>query len=186
MALENLLPQNVLVELNSILKNRKITNQQLAAFLAQCSHESGGFTLTAENLNYSAKGLLKTFGKYFNESNVNNYARQPEKIANKVYANRMGNGSELSGDGWKYRGRGYCQVTGKASYQNFDATVTDDITNNPDLVATKYPLQSSFWYFDSNKLWGISDFKTLTKRINGGLNGYDERLKLYNKFLSAV
>ena len=121
-----------------------ITNTlRLAHFLSQCGHESGGFKAVRENLNYSAKGLVGIFKKYFSPTLAIAYERQPEKIANRVYAGRMGNGDEHSGDGYKYRGRGYIQLTGKENYTRFDATVPENIVADPDLVATKYPLASA-------------------------------------------
>ena len=160
------------------------TPLRLAHFLAQCGHESGGWKAVRENLNYSAKGLMGIFKKYFPTVTLANaYQRQPEMIANKVYANRMGNGPENSGDGYKYRGRGYIQLTGKDNYKKFDATVPEDITNNPDLVATKYPLASAAFFFNSNGLWKICDqgatpavVTAVTKRVNGGTIGLSDRV----------
>lgn len=185
-----LIPDAVLHELDGILSGRNITSVQLACFLAQCAHESGGFKITSENLNYSANGLLKTFGKYFNPSTAALYAHKPIAVANKVYANRNGNGNEQSGEGWKYRGRGHIQITGKSNYEAFDKTVPDDIILHPDLVADKYPLASAFFYFDQNDLWdlagNIQDFTILTERINGGRNGLDDRLNWLQKIKDAL
>jgi putative chitinase len=158
--------------------------------LAQCGHESGGFRAVQENLNYSAKGLCGIFRKYFPSVTVAlQYERKPEKIANKVYANRMGNGSEASGDGWKHRGRGYIQLTGKDNYEAFDATVPEDIMANPDLVATKYALASAAFFFKKNGLWAICDrgagmdtVTAVTKRVNGGTIGLADRQKHFNEF----
>jgi len=155
------------------------TPLRLAHFLAQCGHESGGFKAVRENLNYSAKGLMGIFKKYFPTATLATaYERQPEKIANRVYASRMGNGAETSGDGYKFRGRGYIQLTGKENYTKFDATVPENIVNDPDLVATKYPLASAAFFFNSNKLWSICDkgatpevVTAVTKRVNGGTIG---------------
>ena len=169
----------------------KLSPNRAAHFFAQTAHESGGFKAFSENLNYSAKGLRGTFGKYFpTDLSAQMYARQPERIANRVYANRMGNGPESSGDGWKYRGRGALQLTGKFSYQAFaDYIGRPDIMKNPDLVATELCFESALWFFDRNKLWSICDkgvndaaILALTKRINGGTNGLDDRRAKTKKY----
>jgi putative chitinase len=184
------LPNEVMNELSSILKTRKLSALQLSHFLSQVAHESGNFKFKSENLNYSADGLVNIFGKYFNSATAQSYARQPEKIANKVYANRMGNGNEASGDGWKHRGRGYIQLTGKDNYTEFDKTVDDDILANPDLVATKYPLASALFFFDKNNLWSLMKDASLPtqtiicKRVNGGTNGLEDRIKHFNEYFS--
>jgi len=178
-ALEQLLPQ---YEIN--------TPDRIAAFLAQCAHESGGFVFIKENLNYKWQSLRKVFPKYFiTEAAAARYERQPERIANLVYANRMGNGPESSGDGFRYRGRGYIQLTGKINYQAFDKVVNDDITNNPDLVATKYPLLSAGWYWNGRGLNSIADLGAtetvvtqITKKINGGTHGLMDRIAKFNKY----
>lgn len=171
-----------------------LNKTQGAHFFGQCAHESGGFTAWSENLNYSADGLLKIFGKYFNSTTASQYARQPVKIANHVYANRMGNGNEASGDGWKYRGRGPIQITGHDNYAMMAKDLRDnEIVNNPDVVLTKYSFKSAKWFFDHNGLWSlcgdVSDksITALTKRINGGTNGLAHRKDmtlLYYKWLS--
>ncbi len=162
----------------------KLSPDRASHFFAQTAHESGGFKAFSENLNYSAKGLRGTFGKYFpNEAMARSYERQPKKIANRVYANRMGNGNEASGDGWKFRGRGALQLTGKANYEAFAIYVgRPEVMNNPDLVAGELCFESALWFFDRNKLWSICDQGTgdgailaLTKRINGGTHGLDDR-----------
>lgn len=165
---------------------------RLAHFLAQCGHESGGFKAVSENLNYSADGLKKIFGKYF-PGDASAYARNPEKIASKVYANRMGNGDEASKEGWKFRGRGYIQLTGKANYEKFTKFIGEDCIANPDLVATKYPLASAAFFFDSNKLWSICDkgaddatVTAVTKRVNGGTIGLADRIKHFREFHSLL
>ena len=165
---------------------------RLAHFLAQCGHESGGFKAVSENLNYSADGLKKIFGKYF-PGDASAYARNPEKIASKVYANRMGNGDEASKEGWKFRGRGYIQLTGKANYEKFAKFIGEDCIANPDLVATKYPLASAAFFFDSNKLWSICDkgaddatVTAVTKRVNGGTIGLADRIKHFREFHSLL
>jgi putative chitinase len=169
------------------------TNLRLAHFLAQCGHESGGFKATNENLNYSVTGLLRTFRKYFTETSAPVYANRPEKIANRVYADRMGNGNEASGEGWKFRGRGYIQLTGKSNYQAFNNTVEEDVVENPDLVATKYPLSSAAFFFNNNKLWTICDrgssddaVTQVTKRVNGGTIGLADRIKHFKEYYALL
>jgi len=170
------------------------TPLRLAHFLAQCGHESGGFRAVQENLNYGAKGLLGIFSKYFKTiAQATAYERKPEKIANLVYANRMGNGNEASGEGWKYRGRGYIQLTGKENYKAFDATVPEDITSNPDLVATKYALASAGFFFKKNNLWSICDkgsspdvVTLVTKRVNGGTIGLADRQKHFKEYYNLL
>jgi putative chitinase len=188
-------PDSVIAQIPETAAKFNITNTlRLAHFLAQCGHESGGFKAVSENLNYSAKGLRGTFGKYFpTDALAVAYERKPEKIANRVYSSRMGNGDEASGEGWKYRGRGYIQLTGKSNYSKFDATVGDDIVGNPDLVATKYPLASAAFFFDSNKLWSICDkgaddatVTAVTKRVNGGTIGLADRIKHFKEYYSLL
>lgn len=170
------------------------TPLRLAHLLAQANHESGGFKSTTENLNYKAAGLMKIFKKYFPNAKIAlAYERKPEKIANLVYANRMGNGPESSGDGWKYRGRGHLQCTGKSNYAAFDKTVPEDILSNPDLLATKYALASAAWFFNSNKLWTICDqgssvdvVTKVSKRVNGGTIGLNERIKEFSHFYKLL
>lgn len=183
-------PDAVIAQIPDTAAKFNITNTlRLAHFLAQCGHESAGFKAVSENLNYSADGLVKIFGKYFNATTAAVYARNPEKIANKVYSARMGNGNEASGEGFKFRGRGYIQLTGKSNYSLFDKTVEDDIVSNPDLVATKYPLASAAFFFNSNNLWPICDkgadtatVTAVTKRVNGGTIGLSDRIKHFNEF----
>lgn len=169
------------------------TPLRLVHFLAQCSHESGGFKVVSENLNYSADGLKKIFGKYFPGDLSTQYARNPEKIASRVYGGRMGNGDESTKEGYKFRGRGYIQLTGKSNYQLFTGIIGEDLISNPDLVATKYPLVSAAWFFDKNKLNSISDkgiseviIKELTKRINGGYNGLEHRISETKRFAQIL
>ena len=169
------------------------TPLRLAHFLSQCGHESGGFRAVTENLNYSADGLKKIFPKYF-PGNINeSYARNPQKIANRVYSSRMGNGNEASGEGFKFRGRGYIQLTGKSNYLAFDKTVDDDIIANPDLVATKYPLASAAFFFQKNNLWSICDqgatdqvVTLVTKRVNGGTIGLSDRIKHFKEYWALL
>ena len=164
----------------------KLSNTQAAHFFGQCAHESGGFKVFSENLNYSDKGLNGIFKKYFPTiASTAGYARKPEKIANKVYANRMGNGPEASGDGWKYRGRGPIQLTGKDNYTAFAAAVQrPDVLTNPDLVVGELAFESALWFFRKNGLLAIADkgvtdaiITQITKRVNGGTHGLDDRLK---------
>jgi putative chitinase len=168
----------------------KMTPERAAHFFGQCSHETGGFSVFSENLNYSANGLQGTFGKYFPDSLENSYARQPIKIASRVYANRMGNGNEASQDGWKFRGRGALQTTGKDNYQAFATSLNKpEIMSNPDLVATDYAFEAALFFFTRNKLWSICDggvnddaIKALTKRVNGGYNGLEDRESLTKRY----
>lgn len=189
------IPDEVIAQIPDTAARFGITNTlRLAHFLSQCGHESGNWRAVRENLNYSAKGLMGIFKKYFpNAALANAYQRQPEKIANRVYASRMGNGPETSGDGYKYRGRGYIQLTGKVNYTAFDKTVPEDITTNPDLVATKYPLASAAYFFNSNKLWSICDqgatpavVTAVTKRVNGGTIGLPDRVKHFNEYYKLL
>jgi len=168
----------------------KMTPERAAHFFAQTSHETGEFKTFVENLNYSADGLKKVFPKYFPGLISEGYARNPEKIANKVYSSRMGNGDEASGDGYKFRGRGALQTTGKSNYQALaNYLKKPEILTNPDLVATDFAFESAMFFFDSNKLWTICDqgvndasILSLTKRINGGTNGLDHRKALTTKY----
>jgi putative chitinase len=169
------------------------TNLRLAHFLAQCALESAGFTATVENLNYRAARLMQVFPKYFRNVDTAAYANNPAKIANRVYASRMGNGDEASGDGFKFRGRGYIQLTGKNNYTGFSTFVGEDCVANPDLVATKYPLASAAFYFNSNKIWAICDrgaddgtVTSVTKAVNGGTIGLPERLQNFKVFMRAL
>jgi putative chitinase len=184
-------PDSVIAQIPGVIDSFAVnTPLRLAHFLAQCGHESGGFRLTQENLNYSAKGLMGIFKKYFpTEALANAYARKPEKIANRVYGSRMGNGPEASGEGYKFRGRGYIQLTGKQNYTAFDATVPESIVDNPDLVATKYPLASAAWFWSKNGLntladKGASDINVtaITKRVNGGTIGLTDRIKHFKEY----
>ena len=171
----------------------KLSPDRAAHFFAQTAHESGGFKAFSENLNYGAKGLRGIFGKYFpTDALARAYERKPEKIANRVYANRMGNGDEASGDGWLFRGRGSLQLTGKFNFKAFsDYIGRPDVMTNPDLVATELAFESALWFFDKNKLWSICDQGTgdaailaLTKRINGGTHGLDDRKLKTKKYAS--
>jgi len=188
------IPDAVLAQIPDTAAKFNITNNlRLAHFLAQCGHESGNFKAVSENLNYSADGLKKIFGKYFPGNLNESYARQPEKIAARVYASRMGNGDEASKEGFKFRGRGYIQLTGKANYTNFTKFIGEDCVANPDLVATKYPLASAAFFFDSNKLWSICDkgaddatVTAVTKRVNGGTIGLPDRIKHFKEYYNLL
>jgi putative chitinase len=175
-----------------IQQKYNLTDVQLAHFLGQLSHESLDFKVLSENLNYSANGLLKTFPKYFNLERAQKYARKPEQIANLVYANRMGNGDEKSGDGWRFRGRGYIQLTGKDNYEAFSKFIGEDCVKNPDLVAQKYPLESAIWFFKQNNIFSLakdlSDYSILkvTKKINGGSNGFADRKSKTLKYYDII
>jgi len=187
-------PDAVIAQIPDTAAKFNITNPlRLAHFLSQCGHESGGFKAVNENLNYSADGLKKIFPKYFPGNLNESYARNPEKIASRVYASRMGNGDEASKEGFKFRGRGYIQLTGKSNYTNFAKFIGEDTIANPDLVATKYPLASAAFFFDSNKLWAICDkgatdavVTEVTKRVNGGTIGLDDRIKHFKEYYSLL
>jgi putative chitinase len=193
-ALKGHVPDAVIAQIPDTAAKFNITNTlRLSHFLAQCGHESGGFKAVSENLNYSADGLKKIFPKYFPGALNESYARQPEKIANRVYSSRMGNGDEASGEGYKFRGRGYIQLTGKSNYSAFDKMVDDDIIANPDLVATKYPLMSAAFFFNSNGLWAICDkgaddatVTAVTKRVNGGTIGLADRIKHFKEYYNLL
>jgi len=167
------------------------TPERQAAFLGQCGHESGGFKTLQENLNYSAEGLQKTWPKRFPAlADAEPYARQPEKIANKVYAGRNGNGDEASGDGWRYRGRGCIQLTGKANYSAAGDALDVDLLADPDIVATsQYAALTAGWFWsihDLNPLADARDDLAITKKINGGTNGLDDRIARTQKALDVL
>lgn len=185
--------EQIVKSLNDILPTFEIdTKDRVAAFLAQAGHESGNFKAKVENLNYSAKALLATFPKYFNAAQADLYQRQPEKIANRVYANRMGNRDEASGDGFKYRGRGYIMCTGKNNYAVCSQALYGDdrLLNQPELLESiDGAIRSALWFWSANKLNGIADKKDmllLTKRINGGTIGLPHRMELYEKCQSVL
>lgn len=192
--LKDKIPAEVYKDLTDVCIKYKInTPLRVCHFLAQCAHESQDFKHVSENLSYSLEALLRVFPKYFNISNVEHYVHQPVEIASRVYANRMGNGDEASGEGWLYRGRGYMQLTGKDNYTAFDATVSDNIVLNPEMVATKYPLESAAWFWNSRRLNDLADTGSdqqvvaeVTKKINGGYKGLEDRQRrfseLYNEY----
>jgi putative chitinase len=166
----------------------------LAHFLAQIAHESGNFQFVTENLNYSAEGLRKIFPKYFADNiTAMKYARNSEAIGSRVYASRMGNGDESSKEGFKFRGRGYIQLTGKSNYKAFSDFIKEDCVENPDLVSTKYPMDSAIWFFDKNKLWDICSkgsgddtVTAVTKRVNGGTHGLADRINKFKLYYSLL
>lgn len=184
------IPTNVLQQIPDVVQKFQInTPLRLSHFLSQCAHESGGFRLTVENLNYTTDGLMKTFGIYFpSRSLAEQYARQPERIASRVYGSRMGNGAENTKEGWRFRGRGYIQLTGKENYRLFDNFVDENIMENPDLVATKYPLLSAAWFFNRNCMTradrGATDevVRSVTRCVNGGFNGIEDRIKHFKEY----
>jgi len=188
-------PQSVIDSIPEVATKFGIdTPLRVAHFLAQCGHESGGFRLTKENLNYSAKGLMGIFKKYFpTEALAKAYERQPAKIANKVYSNRMGNGTEASGEGAKFCGRGYIQLTGKENYTAFGKSIGVDVCANPELVASQYALASAAWFFSKNGLHKIADegasdavVTKITKRVNGGTIGLPDRIKHFKEYYSLL
>ena len=189
------IPDAVIAQIPDTAKKFNITTPlRLAHFLAQCGHESGGFKHINENLNYSAAGLMGTFKKYFPSLDLaKQYERKPEKIAARVYGGRMGNGPEATGEGFKFRGRGYIQLTGKDNYTQFAKFIGEDTVANPDLVASKYPLASAAFFFDSNKLWSICDrgaddatVTAVTKRVNGGTIGLADRIRHFAEYYALL
>jgi len=167
------------------------TPQRVAAFLAQCAHESGGFRALKENLNYKAASLRRVFPKYFPDDNIAaHYAGKQEMIANRVYGNRMGNGPEESGDGYKYCGRGLIQLTGKSNYQAFADSIETPVEEIPEFLQTfEGAVQSACWFWESNNLNQFADrgdIITMTKRINGGTIGLEDRIKHYNHALHVL
>jgi putative chitinase len=178
--------------LKAIKEYYKLSDERAAHFCGQVAHETGGFNIFTENLNYSATGLLNKFKKYFPGNLSDLYARQPHKIGSRIYANRMGNGNEASQEGYFFRGRGGLQTTGKANYKSFSEYIGDQkIMVNPDLVATNYAFEAAIYFFKENSLWTICDrgvtdatILSLTKRINGGTNGLDERVSLTKRYYS--
>lgn len=187
-------PDSVLNEIPLVMEKFGCnTPLRLAHFLAQCSHESGNFKFVEENLNYSSDGLKKIFPKYFPSNLSESYARNPEKIASRVYGGRMGNGDESTKEGYKFRGRGYIQLTGKENYRKFGQFIGEDTIANPDLVSKKYPLTSAAFFFNSNGLWANCDkgfdevaVTGVTKRVNGGTIGLAHRLEEFKRFYNLL
>ncbi len=188
------IPESVLSMIPETAEKFQInTPLRLAHFLAQCGHESGGFRAVQENLNYSSDGLKKIFPKYFPGNLSESYARQPQKIASKVYGGRMGNGPESTGEGFKFRGRGYIQLTGKDNYTAFGKSINEDVLSNPDLVSTKYPLLSAAWFFNKNGLHKMADegstdvvVTKITRRVNGGTIGLADRIKHFKQYYELL
>ena len=190
-----ILPEDVRKELPIVIDTYKIsTPLRLAHFLSQCAHESGNWRFKIENLNYSAQALQSVFRKYFPNSEIaNSYARKPDKIANFVYANRMENGPPESGDGWRFKGRGYIQLTGRQNYRLFNEEVEEDVLENPELVHEKYPLLSAGWFWNTNNLNNLADkgntredIIRVTRRINGGLNGLEDRVRKFKAYYKKL
>ena len=188
-------PDAVIAQIPEVMDKFQInTPLRLCHFLAQCGHESGNFKAVNENLNYGAKGLRGVFPKYFpTDALAAEYERKPEKIANKIYGGRMGNGPEASGEGYKFRGRGYIQLTGKDNYSAFDKAVPENILETPDLVATKYPLLSAAWFWNSRGLNALADkgatdaeVTAITKKVNGGTIGLPDRIKHFKEFYALL
>lgn len=201
MNLSSKIPSDVFNHMTNVVTKYNITNPlRLAHFMAQIAHETGNFKAVVENLNYSAESIVRVFPKYFKDANgkidmvlVNKYARNPEKLGSRVYGNRMGNGNEASKEGYIFRGRGYLQVTGKVNYEAFSKFIGEDCVANPDLVATKYPMDSAIWFFDRNKIWTICDkgaakevVTSVRRIVNGGEIGLDDCISKFNMFHSLL
>ena len=195
--LKQLLPKNPYIDqwykaLSQLLPDYEInTPQRIAAFIAQCAHESGGFLFLTENLNYKAESLVKVFPKYFKDlATAKAYEKKPEKIANKIYADRMGNGNELSGDGYKYRGRGLIQLTGKTNYTWFAASLQISPEEAAEYTQTfEGAAQSACWFWETNGLNAFADkgdILGMTKKINGGTIGLEDRKKHYEHALHVL
>lgn len=189
--IEGVIPKTVITKIPSI---KAIDGPlRLSHFVSQAAHESLNFTVVRENLNYSADGLLKTFEKYFSPEQAKKYAHDPVRIASRAYANRMGNGDEASQDGWNFRGRGFIMLTGQSAYEAFSEYIDYDCVSNPDIVAMRYALESAAYFFDKNNLWKLCDkgsskenVKAVTKVINGGYNGLDDRIARFNRIYALV
>lgn len=195
--LKELIPRNRYVSnwcraLNILLPDYEInTSERIAAFLAQCIHESGGFEFLRENLNYRATSLIKVWPRHFpNLEIAKQYERNPQKIANRAYANRMGNGPEESGDGWKYCGRGLIQLTGKHNYESFAESIVTPVEEIPEYLETfEGAVQSACWFWETNNLNSLADRRDivgLTKKINGGTIGLEDRKKHYEHALHVL
>jgi putative chitinase len=182
------------VTVRKVMEYFKLTPIRTAHFLGQTAHETGGFTLFTENLNYSAAGLLSIFPRHFTQQQAQEYQRKPERIANRAYRDRMGNGNEASGDGWKFRGRGALQLTGKDNYKLFSEYLKrPEIMINPDLVTAEFAFESAMFFFDRNKLWTICDggvddktITAVTRRVNGGTHGLQDRIQRTKRFYEFV
>lgn len=192
--LVNILPTTIVKELYASLNLiPEITAANIAHFISQCMVESSNFTRCVEDLRYSKEGLLKSFSKYFTPTEAHIYAGNEAKIANRIYANRVGNGNEHSGDGWKYKGRGYISLTFKDNYKEFSEYVKQPaIMTSPDLVATQYPLESAIFFFTKNKLWELNapannhGVMIVREHVNGGTIGLSEAIKCFDKVYTAI
>jgi putative chitinase len=194
--LQHIIPKNKnhaewLAAVNELLPKYEINSKsRISCFLAQCVHESAGFTALKENLNYSAEGLQKTFAKYFTAALAVGYAKKPELIANRVYANRMGNGDEASGDGFRYCGRGVIQLTGKTNYERFAKSINKTLEETVAYLTTvPGALESACWFWKTNNLNSLADsedMKTITKKINGGFLGLEDRIKHFNEIKQVL
>ncbi len=192
--LKGKVPDAVIAQIPEVVQKFDINSAlRLAHFLAQCGHESAGFKATSENLNYSADGLKKIFGKYFPGDLADSYARQPAKIGARVYANRMGNGDEASGEGYIYRGRGYIQLTGKSNYTQFGSAIGTDLLSQPDRVASEFALLSAAWFWNSRNLNQLADggagtdvITAITKKVNGGTIGLDDRTSHFKSYYALL
>lgn len=191
--LKGIVPEKVLGELPKIIGKYEInTKLRLAHFLAQCAHESKGFKVVYEDLRYKPQRIMQVWPKIFPDLlSTKGYAFNPEALANKAYANKVGNGSEKSGDGWKFRGRGYMMLTLRGNYQRFsNYAKLPSIMINPDLVATEYPLQSAAWFWTVekklNELADMNDITKITRKVNGGYNGLEDRRAWFNKIFAAL
>jgi len=191
----SVIPDKVIIELNKIADEYKINSVLRAAhFLSQCSYESSNFTKLFEDLNYSKERLMQVFPHYFKDlEQAALYEHNPEKLGDYIYANRLGNGDVNSGDGYRYRGRGYLHLTGVLNYRSFNRFIKDNVVTNPDLVATHYPLESSVWFFGSSSIWPLcdkgsssSDIEAVTRRVNGGINGLSNRIICFNTIFSHL
>jgi putative chitinase len=192
--LQPVLPAPILDELPEVCEKYLIdTPVRLSHFLSQCDHESAGFKIFTENLNYSAEGLRKTFPKYFPGVLADSYARKPVEIGSRVYADRLGNGNQASHEGFTYRGRGCIQVTGKNNYAEFDKEVPENILANPDLVASKYPLMSAGWFWHTNNVNTLADLgitpqaiEAVRRKVNGGIIGLEDVKVKFNKYFTLL
>jgi putative chitinase len=188
------IPDNVIAQIPGVMEKFGVnTVLRLSHFLAQSAHESGNFKAVSENLNYDSNGLKKIFPSYFPGNLSDSYAHKPEMIASRVYGSRMGNGNEASKQGWTFRGRGYLQTTGYSNVKEFSDFIGEDCVSNPDLISTKYPLMSAAFFFKRNNLFSICDkgssvdvVKELTKRINGGYLGLDDRIAKFNDIFKLL
>lgn len=192
--LQGHLPATIYNQIDGVLQFGIDGPKRLSNLLGQCKHECMNWTHFTENLNYSGDALWGMFHTHFTDRNeAESYARQPERIANRIYANRMGNGDEASGDGWLFRGRGALQLTGRSNYTALGNFLGVVLTDNPDLVATDYQLASGAFFFKTNNLWTICDngvddgtITTITHHVNGGTNGLEDRIKYTQEFYNIL